>query len=253
MGDRLIVYQAPWNWDWLRTRAQPLAEALADRAHVLYLDNGIAEGWGDPVSRLLGRSVTARYGIQHRLVHGFRVAHLSDRLDRVVWRGLGPSLWSGLTRDRPAATEWAFGRWLRRYAAGFDRVWLLTSRPPIRRLVRHLRWDRVVVDIEDPWVEMSWAERLGTAAMRALLAQADVVTANGQAVADVMQSLCPIPIHNLPNGVDGWLVDAVTGPPLAAPDFYRPAGRPRAVFTGAINNRLDYAALSVVADRASGC
>jgi glycosyltransferase involved in cell wall biosynthesis len=248
----LIVYQAPWDWQWLRTRAQPLAEALSERATVVYVDSG-ARGVRK-LSRLV--HLTTPGPIARRIPFGFQVRPVEpgqNRLLRVTWRTLPLGQFDSSYMDRPGLSYTIFGRWLRRFAKGFDRVWLLTSRPKLTGMFGAYHWDRVIIDVEDPWPQMRWADALAPDELNGFVGRADLVTANGQPLVDLIQPYSRTPVVNLPNGVDGWLVDELGRPGVPKPEYLADTGRSRVVYTGAVEDRLDFPALNRLVTAVPGC
>jgi glycosyltransferase involved in cell wall biosynthesis len=153
-----------------------------------------------------------------------------------------------LTRsDRPTGHYGGLKEHIRRKAESGLEVWLITSRPQAARLSTLREWDRLIVDIEDPWFDLSWGSRVSPELILDALRNADAVFGNGEMIAREYARLSGRAVLSLPNGVDGWLLDAleVAGP---MPGLY--GGSPgllRAVFMGNINDRLDYGILAKVA------
>jgi glycosyltransferase involved in cell wall biosynthesis len=114
-------------------------------------------------------------------------------------------------------------------------------------------WDRVLIDLEDPWFSLAWGPGLDRPAATEDLRRADVVFANGPRTAEEYQAHSGRPVHNLPNGIDTWLADALDGGELALPKGMATASPPRrAVFVGNINDRIDFSQFHEVAAGAEG-
>jgi glycosyltransferase involved in cell wall biosynthesis len=238
----VIVYQAPWDWNFLWNRAQPLATALSRHAEVHYLNSGVdgpPQAWAGPARLLARLPGGSRW-------HRQRIETVGPQLAVWTWQGLEPDPVRMIREDRPVGHYDRLRRHLWHQAAAGARVWLLTSRPQATRL-RHLHaWDRVVVDIEDPWFDLNWGKAMNRADAIDAIRDADVVFGNGPAIAAEYQSLSERQVVSLPNGVDAAFLDLL-GRDLPAPDFYRDAGADRrAVFTGNVNDRLDFAMLAEV-------
>lgn len=247
MQKALIVYQAPWDWGFLWNRAQPLATALAERCEVIYLNQGIA-GVGGMVGRLrrlvtrLPRSMRTLALQWHRNV----VSKVSDSLSVWSWEGLRSEPWLLTCSDRPATHYRRLKEHIRRRAESGSEVWLVTSRPQAAGLTNLWQWDRLVVDIEDPWFDLGWGGRVNRDVVLDALKKADAVFANGELIAREYGRLSGRAVVSLPNGVDERFLDAlkVAG---ARPGFFTCApGSLRAVFTGNINDRIDYSILAEV-------
>ncbi|MFM8892092.1 MAG: glycosyltransferase, partial [Planctomycetia bacterium] len=232
----VIVYQAPWDWEFLWNRAQPLAQALSRHAEVLYLNGGVVGTAGVPrwISRLPG---AWRW-------HRERISRITPSLSVWTWQALQPDPLRLIREDRPA---WHYGRlcrYLRQRAAAGASIWLLNSRPLTAGLTRLFPWDRVLVDIEDPWFDLNWSRTTDRDAVLSFIRDADCAFANGARIAAEYQELAGRSVVSLPNGVDAAFIDRL-GSDLPVPDFYRSSGSDRrAVFTGNINDRIDFGMLA---------
>jgi len=230
-----LLYLAPWGWSFLRNRSQPLATALADRCDVFYVDPTIKRVGGPALDRWVSRFPALR-AVVERPVLTLRPSSGVEGVHWVKYAGL-----RGSGADRAAVVRDALPalvRLARRIGRGHPRRVLLTSQPLSGALVDALPGWRVVVDLQDPWFEVSTAEEAPRAEVLALLARADVVTANGGAIASEYAELAGRSIHSLPNGLDPCFIESSVGPP--------PGGRPRAVFAGNLNPRTDLALLERV-------
>jgi glycosyltransferase involved in cell wall biosynthesis len=241
-ADTVVVYQGPWDWGFLWNRAQPLAKALSRHAEIHYLDGGLVgprPPWDVP-ARLLARLPGAAGW------HRQRIQAVSSALSVWSWQGLRPDPMRMVHGDRPASHYRRLQLHLRRRAAEGAAVWLLSSRPWAATLRRLHAWDRVVVDIEDPWFDLNWGRQMDRAVALDAIRDADVVFGNGAAIAGEYQALSGRRVVSLPNGVDAAFLDLLAEK-LPLPDFYRdaPPGS-RAVFTGNVNDRLDFPMLAAL-------
>jgi len=235
---RVIVYQAPWDWEFLWNRAQPLAKALSDHAEVLYLNGGVVGTGGVPrwVARLPG---AWRW-------HRQRINQVSPALSVWTWQELQPDPLRIIREDRPIRHYGRLCRYLRQRAASGASIWLLNSRPLTAGLRRLFPWDRVLVDIEDPWFDLNWSRNVDRDAVLSFLRDADVVFANGPRIATEYQEHAARRVISLPNGVDAAFIEHL-GRDLPVPTFYQGhESERRAVFTGNINDRIDFGMLADV-------
>lgn len=248
-----LVYQAPWDWNSSWNRAQPLAQALSAHADVLYLDcndRAIEPGWRSWLWRLR-QTVNARPSrLWSRLLPAFRYSRC-DLLAPGLWHYTWMQ-WNPLTRvDRePSACKRLHRDLMRRKKRG-QPLWLLTSRPPAKGLLELVSWERIAADMEDPWPEMPWYPAVPPATYQRLMDQANAVFANGSAIARAARTEYRVNVLELPNGVAADFVDACAKPQP------RPAWLPgekaverAAVFTGTVDNRIDFALLREVATMA---
>lgn len=243
----ILVYQAPWNWDFVRNRAQPLAEALSKHVEVHYLDCGEVEitprGWWQRVCRRFLQIAGLSPERDRTLVEQREIL---PGLNRWSWKREGADFWRTTRRDRSFG-EWAcLRRFLEREARKGRRLWLLNSRPATSQLLRLIPWEIVAVDLEDYWPDLEWFESVGREACFRMLTQASLITVNGAQAASRLESDFGIKAQDLPNGVDKSLIDALEANPQP-PSWLRGEGK-HAVFIGTINNRMD---LEMMADLAS--
>ncbi len=230
---RLLVYQGPWNWDFLWNRAQPLATALSKYATVVYLD---AET-GVPSLEEEAQSAPIRpFGL---------LSEIGPGLHRYQW--LAPKTHAhlhchNLSRDRAPAQYADLERQLAPLLASHDEAWLVTSNPRASGLLCLHAWDKIIVDMHDPWLE-SWEKCVHPHITKALLTHADIVFANGHKVASEYQEWSERPIHSLPCAIESRTLEALQSP-LPRPAFMKhPAERRCAVFLGSIDSRINPASL----------
>lgn len=241
----LIIYQAPWDWSFLWNRAQPLATALSAHASVLYLNCGVENT--DLLARIIRRIPKIRSWARNRF-HWGTLERIGEKLFVHHWQSLKENQWFLVSRDRPERSYRMLSRVIRRLAVGHDEVWLLTSRPAARGLLDLWPWDRVIVDIEDPWLELNWADSIPREWVYDLLRTAEVVFANGPMIARDYSAFSAREVVNLPNGIDQSFLHRLVGF-SAPPDFFNSPSRPRLVYTGHINNRINTVMLAEVIDR----
>ncbi|MCC7409552.1 MAG: glycosyltransferase [Phycisphaeraceae bacterium] len=253
----LIVYQAPWNWDHSWNRSQPLAAALARRCAVMYVDLGTsapgagARAWGRGVKRFLRGGLAKVAG---RLWQEPWTEAMGERLTRVRWRSWRAGGGGVVRRDRPAGAYRKLRGVIERARPSQGEVWLVTSRPAAQGMLDVYGWDRVLVDMEDPWLELAWGKGFGTERIARCFERADAVFANGSRIARDYAGRFGRAIHSLPNGVDEWFVRQFEGE-VGMPEAMRQGvagGEKRIVFTGAVNDRFDLAEMVEVARRARG-
>lgn len=254
-----IVYQAPWDWDFLWNRAQPLAQALTAHADVLYLDCGdrpIESGWRSWLWWLRETFRARPSRVWSLLLPVFRYSRcdrLAPGLWRYTWWRWNPLVLRTTRGDREPSVYRQLQRDLLRRKDRDQPLWLLTSRPPAEGLLNLVPWSRIAADLEDPWPEMPWYSTVPAAVYQRLADRANVVFANGAAIARTARAHYGANVFELPNGVAAEFVNACTLPQR------RPAWLPArnsperaAVFTGYINNRIDFALLRKVASIATG-
>jgi glycosyltransferase involved in cell wall biosynthesis len=246
MGN-LIIYQGPWDWGFLWNRAQPLASALSKTSSVIYLNHGV-----EPVSGAFGRIL--RFGGKMPKRFRARFASLnrnyqvrkSASLSIWVWEGSKANPWLLTGSDRPSDQYAKLGRLIRKRASDHSSVWLLTSRPQAEGLWDLYPWNKRLVDIEDPWFDLSWGSTDRRQVLMSGLSKADAVFANGPKIATEYARISGRQIHSLPNGVDAGFINALAQD-LGCPEFMEPRnGMIRAVFTGNINDRIDFGALEQI-------
>jgi glycosyltransferase involved in cell wall biosynthesis len=249
MARPFIVYQGPWDWDFLWNRAQPLAKALSTEATVLYLSPG-AGGERQLPSRLVRKVPLLRPLVDRWLVpHGLRSIHPGLWVQAWEWGSLSPQQvgWSdyppGLVRYLRSVVD--------RLAEGHEECWLLTSRPAARALTTLRHWDRILGDLEDPWLDPQYPRYTPPESIARLAATADVIFGNGPALATEYSRLLGRPVVDLPNGIDrSFLAGLDRQPP--PPACFRAEDRCRIVFTGNMNERFDYAVLLGAMKRHAG-
>ncbi len=227
----LLIYQAPWNWDFLWNRAQPLATSLSNTCTVIYLDSGVIESSEEhPESGELVPLGKNLYRYKWNLPKGYQ----SD-----------PFYFS--FTDRNQAEYNTFISHIKQLLYSHNEIWLLTSRPATSGLLDLLDWDKIIVDIEDPWLSLDWGLQIkNTGLFEKLIIHADIIFSNGSAIANEYQTLANKSIHSLPNGVDAFLVNFLEQS-LPCPKFMlNKKSNKRAVFTGNINDRIDFELLQNV-------
>ncbi|MGL6097559.1 MAG: glycosyltransferase [Fimbriiglobus sp.] len=248
----LIVYQAPWNWDFLWNRAQPMARALSKRCGVVYVDGGLTRGG------LFARLPRIR-GLSARvldpaatLIRGGRITQIDESLFRYSWPGSFTEPFAAVYQDWSAVGYAVLRRRIARLASGYERLWLLTCRPNVRRLVDLFPWDRILVDIEDPWLSLESSRAVAPDRVAALLGRADAVFANGPQIASEYARFRQDPIVNLPNGIDDEFLHAMQAPHPCPPPLAPEPGVRTALYTGNINDRISLPEVARVLDAAHG-
>jgi glycosyltransferase involved in cell wall biosynthesis len=231
--DLAIVYQAPWNWDFLRNRAQPLAEALGKRARVVYVEPGVRAALPLPATL---QSLAARVSAiaAHRLLRTFAPV---PGVTVVQWVGIRANPWEAVAKDYGEAQEQRMREFLAPIRSKCRKMIYLTSRPATAWWSRLDCWDLVAVDFEDPWFSSSWMNPENERLTVDLLHRADVVVANGARLSLEYEKRFQRSILSLPNGVDSSLVARLGGQP---PVRKAKGERPIALFLGNINERIDY-------------
>ena len=242
----VIVYQAPWNWDVLWNRAQPLARALSKHATVIYVEAGTR---APELSRF--ETQVNRISFVRRLLWRRRPGRLIQ---------LGPNLYyynefalskwhanefAMTTADREPIQYEYLARSLSQFLTGQRVAWLLTSRPFADRLLSLHKWDCIVADLEDPWLTV--CPHHTREQIVEFFRKVDAITANGDMLATEYNPLSDKAILPLYNGVDEEFVRQVSERHDVLPPYFlaRP-DRPRAVFTGTVNNRIDLDSLYTI-------
>ncbi len=254
-----IVYQAPWDWDFLWNRAQPLAQALTAHADVLYLDCGdrsIESGWRSWLWWLRETFRARPSRVWSLLLPVFRYSRcdlMAPGLWRYTWRRWNPLVLRTTRGDRESSVYRQLQQDLLHRRDRGQPLWLLTSRPPAEGLLDLVPWSRIAADLEDPWPEMPWYSTVPAAVYQRLMDRANVVFANGAAIARTARAHYGANVFELPNGVAADFVEACAGPqPRPAWLPARDSPERAAVFTGYINNRIDFTLLREIASLAIG-
>ncbi|MDB5356192.1 MAG: hypothetical protein JWN24_2645 [Phycisphaerales bacterium] len=233
----LIVYVSPWNWDYFWSRSQPLAKALSAECTVVYVDN-----WPSPRSRMARLLAVAGRSSIEPISDGLFRYHLTQV------GSLGVHMPSGNEGERSPRAYRMIRRDLRPLMRRHKEVWLLISRPVTLGYLELAPWDKVIVDIEDPWLSVPWAPRIPEGNVQKLLKRADAVFANGARVAEEYAQIGSRPVHALPNGIEADFVQSVSAARGAPSRLGDPAGRKRVAFTGQIDERVDLEAVSHMAE-----
>jgi hypothetical protein len=141
---------------------------------------------------------------------------------------------------------------LKKHLALLDRqgrqIWLLTSRPATEQLTNLWKWDKLIIDIEDPWLDLNWGSSVNQPYLLNLLNKADSVFANGPSLADEYSKLSRRFIYNLPNGVEDTFSESLQKAPIKSDYFNNNRARLRVTFTGNINDRIDFQAVLQVTE-----
>ena len=244
--DVLIVYQAPWNWDFLWNRAQPLAMELAKRAAVIYLDSGLR---GVPNQWAFLRHVPKAQRISRIFDLGIS-RQIAPNLYRYIQYSIETDPWGMLFQDRSALGLRRLAQYIKKMAGPNRQIWLLNSRPFFSSLLDLVNWDKVIVDIEDPWHELEYTPPDLEQKIRCLLERADVIFSNGKKIARAFREFTDKPIESLPNGISESFVEQVNGDSLLCPQWMRSkSGKRKIVYTGHINNRMDFAMIKNLAKK----
>jgi glycosyltransferase involved in cell wall biosynthesis len=228
-----IVYQAPWNWDFLRNRAQPLAEALAKHVRVVYVEPGVRAAVPMP-AKLLSVAAKVPAIAAPRLL---RTLTPAPGVTVVQWLGVRDNPWEAMATDYGRAQERSMRRFLVPLRSGYRKMVYLTSRPAAAWWSRLDYWDLVAVDFEDPWFSSSWMNPRTERLALELLGRANVVVANGAKLSLEYERRFGRPIRSLPNGVDLSLLARLGDQP---PAEYSKGQRPIALFLGNIDERIDF-------------
>jgi glycosyltransferase involved in cell wall biosynthesis len=241
----LLVYQSPWDWDFLWNRSQPLATALSKYSQVVYLNHGVSTNYfGGQFLKFITRLLPTRY---RKPVERFQwpvCDQIAGSIKGINWLGLTDDPWYSTSEDRSESSYRILRRIISQESAESDEVWLLTSRPAALGLLDTWHWDKILIDIEDPWVKLDWGLNNTTSAIHNFLEYANRVFANGPRLARHFTNSFNLPIYSLPNGVDDWFVNALSKERLPEPEmFNNSSDRLKVVFTGNLNNRIDYSDL----------
>jgi glycosyltransferase involved in cell wall biosynthesis len=141
--------------------------------------------------------------------------------------------------DRPPESYRRLTTFVERLARGHREVWLLSSRPSARLLFDLYPWDRVITDIEDPWLDLSWGRSLDQRDTHRLFELSDVIVANGPFLARASADHFNTTVRSLPNGIDEQFVKKLDYS-CPRPSWLRvPEGSLSAVYTGNFNDRID--------------
>ncbi|WP_052754503.1 glycosyltransferase [Calothrix sp. 336/3] len=222
---RLIIFQSGWNWDFLWNRFQPLAQSLSEYCTVIYLDAGFVSATAE--SQKIGELI-----------------QLSNSLYRYVWYapdGYSSCPWFWVLNDRNTAEYQTLLSDISQLVNGHEEVWLYNCRPALEGLLDLIQWDNIIVDVEDPWLSLDWGIKIQeTGVLDNFWKSANVIFANGKIIAEEYQPLVNKTIHSLPNGVDDALVKSLSIS-LPYPKFINTdSPRHKAIFTGFINNRVNF-------------
>lgn len=120
--------------------------------------------------------------------------------------------------------------------------------PQFLPYVRHLRPDFLVYHAYDRYEHTPGWDAGQEAAERILLAQADLVLASSDQIADALRAKCRREVRVLPNGADVAAFARARSKPQPPPDVQAiPA--PRLGWTGALHSKVDFALLAELAAR----
>lgn len=222
--------------------------ALAERCEVVYLNHGVSRVGG--MAGMLRWWVSRISGLGANW-HRESVSKVSDSLSVWSWEGVRSDPWLLTRSDRPSTHYFRLREHIRRKAQTGSKVWLITSRPQALGLINLWAWDRIIVDIEDPWFDLSWGSQVNRDAILKVLKNADAVCANGEMIAREYAERSGRHVLSLPNGVDQAFLDRLDVPGPLPTYFGASPESLRAVFTGNINDRIDYGMLSEIV-RADG-
>lgn len=231
----LLVYQAPWDWDDLWNRAQPLAQALSTSVTVLYLNCGVQ---ASDVMRGCARLPGLRRPLTEQ-VHWGQCRQVSPRLFVHQWFSAAPKKALLYAADHPPWSYRYLAARLKLFALNHHPIWLLTSKPRARGLLGLRRWDRMLVDIEDPWLEYHYSSSEDRAPVVEFLRAADVVFANGSELAHRYQAIAGREVVDFPNGIDANFVAAAADDSGPCPPLLARSSRTRVVYAGQTDQRLD--------------
>jgi glycosyltransferase involved in cell wall biosynthesis len=223
----VIIYQAPWNWDALWNRAQPLAKALTHYAQVIYLDLNAGE---NGKFRRLAR-------------HSSGLERIQSGLYRFRWAAEEKDWEVGVVRDRSQASYDHLASALKAALSRHPEVWLLSSRPACKKLHQSFEFHKQVIDIEDPWLSLPWGSTvLSQGCIHHIFSKANLVSANGLGIARTFQGMAGSQIFILPNGIDIELLDEIR----ASRETRARNRRAIAAYTGNINDRFNLEQLGQV-------
>gem|GEM_PF-2964476 len=242
----LIVYQAPWNWEFLWNRSQPLSTALASRATVFYLNCGVDEP--GPLMKIC-RLIPKLRGLLAGCYQPMRYFEVNDNLRVFRWRGLWRNDYHVATQDRIHSAYRKLVYLIQQMSKSHDEVWLLTSRPMAQGLLTLYPWDKLLVDLEDPWLSLSWGERLSKDLVLKFLQRADVIYANGEKISSEYANFCGRSVQNLPNGIDTDFVNRLVSSAKTFSEILTERCGLKAVFTGNFNDRVDLSGLITIAEK----
>jgi glycosyltransferase involved in cell wall biosynthesis len=243
----LIVYQAPWDWSFLWNRSQPLAKALSLHADVIYLNHGTQYIKINKIAAYLLSILPNRIRKQILRARNYG-SSLGINLKNWIWEDASPNPWLLAVRDREKMDYSKLANYIRQVAPKYSEVWLLSSRPQAQLLESLHPWDKFIIDIEDPWFDLPWGVDETRKCLLSSMKKASIVMANGPNLATEYCSIAQRPVLSLPNGVDASFIDGLkqSNP---EPTFYVPRhNQLRAVFTGNINDRLDFRILQRITD-----
>lgn len=232
MDDNIVIfYQAPWNWEFLWNRSQPLAQALSKHAKIYYIDGGYTR---PRFFRLL-----SKLGLHTRLI---TIAKNLLNL-KILYSYTEPL--SILYRNNELYSKKILDLVIKEKTKG-KKVWLLTGRPHIVSVIKSDLWDKIIVDIEDPWMELEWwkdsSVDLRPLAIN-LFKVAYKIFANGAKIADRFKEEFGIEAISLSNGINKeFIPNKRTPTEIKNKDF-------TIIFVGHINDRLDFYSLEKTVER----
>ena len=239
-----IVYVAPWSWEALYNRSQPLALALARAGHrVLYVQPREEAYPAEDASRSRRwlRSPRSRVTLSpgpHPLLSLVEV--------RSEKRRAAVPLSSDFSPPARAALETRLKREFRGQKAT-----LISSRPQLYSFFDYPLWSRIALDMEDPWLELSWGQNpYAVIRIRQAIDRADACFANGVAIADFFRERLGAKVHSLPNGVESATLETLLAPLPRPAALDKGANRFRVCFLGKINDRIHFSLLAQVLPQA---
>ena len=246
----LLIYQAPFDWDALWNRAQPLAKELSAHVDVLYLGCHIR------VDTKLGTIISKIPKIRGFVANAlswWSIKNINKSLNVLTWQSSVSRPGYLYYNDHGMFTYYLFKKWLKNYCTGRNNLWLLTSKPNAQGLINMLPWTRIGVDVEDPWLDWDWDQinnkkrDLLSENIKVLFKRASFITSNGEKMADSMKHLTNKDIFNISNGIDDTTLDKMIELQNCRSKNKKNDGELRIVYVGSVDKRINFKLLNDVA------
>lgn len=228
-GDKTpILFHSQVAWDTVWQRPQEQALGLARHRPVVFL---APVQLHELAGRLLGRWRFAR------------------RLQRGRLLVLSPVIFSGEYRNRAvrALNRTILTSMIGR-VMGRAKFYFLTNSPFSGALLDHIAPERVLVDLIDDFCAFNWAPPEGRRQEARLLRAASHVFTGTGYLRDMTEGRTRAPVEFLPSGVRAGRLRR----PMEEPEDLRALPRPRLLYVGTLNDRVDPALFAEAARAAAG-
>ena len=228
---------APWRWEALYNRAQPLALAFTRAGYrVVYIQPSerahFLPRWAPRWLRRVQRD--SRIRLERGPHPELTILEVRSRRGR----GAVP-----LRADFSLAAQRALGRTLAELLDG-EKAILLSSRPSLHSVFELMPWARIALDLEDPWLDFDWGRHpYAFIRITQAFSLATHIFANGSAIAEEYSARMNREVRSVPNGADLKIIDSHGGEHETPVAMTEGCGKYRISFIGKINERIDFSLL----------